>query len=290
MADTEPPKGIFDRIFAALPSFAGRVAKQAPPRSDVPWVEPVLPLKDAVVALVSTGGAHLKQDIPFDIEDLDGDPSFREIPIATPRENLCISHDYYDQTDAEADLNLVLPIGRLRELQKEDVLGTLHGTAYSLMGHVADSHLATLQGETAPEISRGLVEAGVNYALLVPAGGSCNRTVAVVARAIEAAGIATVALSSAVAITAKAPPPRALYLRFPFGHALGEPGNRNQQLAVLFRAFTLLFEAETPGTIRDAGLQWKQERYFPPDWDRFQQLQPLPRGGSPQKDERVEHG
>jgi D-proline reductase (dithiol) PrdB len=278
MTVSKPPKGIFDTIFSAIPSLAGRFGKQVPPpRGDVPWVEPRLPLQDAVVALVSTGGAHLKKDPPFDIEDPDGDATFREIPIATARDNLCVTHDYYDQTDAEADVNLVLPIDRLRELQKEKVVGALHGTAYSLMGHVADSRLAQLQNETAPEISRRLAEARVNYALLVPAGGSCNRSVAVVAREVEAAGIATVSLSSSLEVTEKAAPPRALFLRFPFGHALGEPGNRNQQLAVLYRAFSLLFEAETPATIRDAGLQWKQERYLPPDWDLFQQLQPLPR-------------
>jgi D-proline reductase (dithiol) PrdB len=101
--------------------------------------------------------------------------------------------------------------------------------------------------------------------------------VGLVARAIEAAGIPTVSLSIVREITEKTPPPRALYLRFPFGHALGEPGKREQQFAVLYRAFSLLFEADLPGTIRDSGLRWKRETYPPPDWDEFKKLEPVHR-------------
>lgn len=94
------------------------------------------------------------------------------------------------------------------------------------------------------------------------------------ARAIEAAGIPTISISIVREITEKTPPPRALYLRFPFGHSLGEPGNREQQLAILYLAFRLLFEADRPGTIRNAGLRWKRETYAPPDWEELRRLGP----------------
>ncbi len=95
-----------------------------------------------------------------------------------------------------------------------------------------------------------------------------------VARAVEAAGIATVAISIVREVTEKTPPPRALYLRFPFGHALGEAGNRNQQLHILYLAFQLLFSATEPGTIRDAGLHWRRGSYPSPDWDTLRALSP----------------
>lgn len=95
-----------------------------------------------------------------------------------------------------------------------------------------------------------------------------------VARAIEAEGIATVSLSIVREITEKTPPPRALFIRFPFGHALGRAGNRDEHFAVLYRALRLLFEADRPGAIRDAGLRWKRERYSPPDWEAFRRLGP----------------
>lgn len=94
------------------------------------------------------------------------------------------------------------------------------------------------------------------------------------ARAIEAAGIPTISVSIVREITEKTLPPRALYLRFPFGHALGEPGNREQQFTILYLAFKLLFEADGPGKIRNAGLRWRRETYAPPDWEAFRRLGP----------------
>ncbi len=98
-----------------------------------------------------------------------------------------------------------------------------------------------------------------------------------VARAIEAAGIPTVALSIVREVTEKSPPPRALFLRFPFGHALGEPDNVNQQFTILYLAFQLLFSATAPGTIQDGGLRWRREIYQTPDWEAFRQIGPLRR-------------
>lgn len=94
------------------------------------------------------------------------------------------------------------------------------------------------------------------------------------ARAVEAEGIPSVSLSIVREVTEKVPPPRALFVRFPFGHALGRAGYREEHFAVLQLAFRLLFEADRPGTIRDAGFRWKHETYPPPDWEAFRRLEP----------------
>ncbi len=96
------------------------------------------------------------------------------------------------------------------------------------------------------------------------------------ARAIEAEGIPTVSLSIVREITEKTPPPRALFLRFPFGHALGERGRPAQHHHVLRLALELLFSADAPGTIRDAGLRWRRETYPDPDWEALRRLGPRP--------------
>jgi D-proline reductase (dithiol) PrdB len=158
------------RVFTAFPSLAARWGKGlAKNAGEVPWVEARLPLRQAVVALVTTGGVHLTTQTPFDMTDQNGDPSFREVPVDSARESLCITHDYYDHRDAEADLNLVLPVQRLQEFQQAGALGKLHPTAYSLMGHIEGPHLRVLQEQTSSEIARRLALAGVDYALLVPA-------------------------------------------------------------------------------------------------------------------------
>jgi D-proline reductase (dithiol) PrdB len=98
--------------------------------------------------------------------------------------------------------------------------------------------------------------------------------VGLAAREIERVGIATVSLSIVREITEKTPPPRALFMRWPFGHALGEVGKREQQLHVLAKAFELIFEAEAPGELRDSGLRWRREKYSEPDWELFAALGP----------------
>ena len=80
-------------------------------------------------------------------------------------------------------------------------------------------------------------------------------------RAIEAAGIPTVSISILRDVTEKVKPPRALFLRWPFGHPLGEPFNVAQHLTVLHDAFQFLYEAR-PGEIRDLPYRWRREIYM----------------------------
>ncbi len=62
----------------------------------------------------------------------------------------------------------------------------------------------------------------------------------VLAHVFEAAGIATVVLSSVRAMTVKTAPPRALHCEFPLGRPLGRPGDPEFQHDVLAHAFALL--------------------------------------------------
>lgn len=80
-------------------------------------------------------------------------------------------------------------------------------------------------------------------------------------RAIEAAGIATISVSRRRDITEKVRPPRALFLRWPYGHPLGEPNNPGQQMTVLTDALRALRDIQEPGTILDLPYRWRRERY-----------------------------
>jgi hypothetical protein len=68
----------------------------------------------------------------------------------------------------------------------------------------------------------------------------------VLARALEAEGVATTAISMVREHTEKIRPPRALFVPFPFGHALGRPGDAALQHRVLRAALDLLAEASGP--------------------------------------------
>jgi hypothetical protein len=70
--------------------------------------------------------------------------------------------------------------------------------------------------------------------------------VSVLAHVFEAAGIATVVLSSVREMTEKVAPPRALHAEFPLGRPLGVPNDPEFQHDVLARAFALLQETSGP--------------------------------------------
>ncbi len=70
------------------------------------------------------------------------------------------------------------------------------------------------------------------------------------ARALEAQGVATTSISMVREHTEKVKPPRALFVPFPFGHALGRPDDPALQHRVLAAALALLGEPAGP-VLRD---------------------------------------
>jgi len=56
-------------------------------------------------------------------------------------------------------------------------------------------------------------------------------------------------------------PPRTVYLRWPFGHPLGEPFDVQQQRVVVAEAFRALCTLSRPGQIVDLPYRWRRERY-----------------------------
>jgi D-proline reductase (dithiol) PrdB len=161
---------LFARAYRLFPRLARGWATTVPPLGgELGWAPARKPLREASLAVITTGGVHAKTQEPFDMEDPEGDPTFRALPARTPRASLTITHDYYDHRPAERDLNLVLPLERLHELEAHGALGRVHETAYSFMGHIDGRHLERLRRDTAPEVAGELARAGVDYALLVPA-------------------------------------------------------------------------------------------------------------------------
>jgi D-proline reductase (dithiol) PrdB len=141
-----------------------------PPRPEgIPWTPLPRPLAQCRVALVSTGGVHLRRDPPFDMTDPDGDPGLRVIPADSPAEALAITDIYYDHRDADHDLNLVLPLQRLREAARDGRIGSAAPSAFSLMGHLLGEKLETLRTVTVPALLHRLREEAVDVVLLVPA-------------------------------------------------------------------------------------------------------------------------
>ena len=125
-----------------------------------------VPLPSARIAFVTTSGAHLTDQAPFDIRAPVGDPSFRAFPSSTPLQEIELTHRGYDTRRASADKNVVLPLDHPRAAASEGRIGALTPTVYSFMGYIAD--IQSLLEETAPEVAAGLVSDGFDLVLLAP--------------------------------------------------------------------------------------------------------------------------
>ena len=77
----------------------------------------------------------------------------------------------------------------------------------------------------------------------------------------------TVALGLVEEVAVAARAPRFLYLHWPFGHALGEPGNVAQQRTVLRDMLSMAISAPRPGLVVELPYRWRRETYRPvSDW------------------------
>lgn len=74
----------------------------------------------------------------------------------------------------------------------------------------------------------------------------CHQTVCLVARHLEAHGIPTLCLASALDIVEAGRPPRAVFVDYPLGHTAGKPFDRADQRSIVGAALTA-FEHLAPG-------------------------------------------
>ena len=159
------------QAFKHVPWLASRWAKshQFVEGRDIPWTPLRKRVADSMVAFVTTAGVHLKSQEPFNMDDPDGDPSFRAIPAGVPRADLTITHKYYDHSAADRDINVVLPLDRIRELLTQKRIGGIAPFVYGFMGHIDGPHLRTLREVSAPEVAWRLKSDGAEAVVLTPA-------------------------------------------------------------------------------------------------------------------------
>ncbi len=153
--------------------WARRAAQQLQPLTAddvaIPFARLTKPLSQCRAALVTTAGVHMRSQPPFDMQNPDGDASYRAIPAAAAAEALTITHKYYDHSDADRDLNVVFPLAHLRDLVRQGVIGGLAAQQFGFMGHIEGQQLAVLQNKTAPEVAARLRQSGADFVLLTPA-------------------------------------------------------------------------------------------------------------------------
>ena len=120
-------------------------------RKCVPFTPFDYDLSKAIIALVSAGGVHLREQEAFNIADDLGDLTYRVIAPDTATADLQVTHHHYDHTDADSDINVVFPLDVLRELQAAGIIGGLARKHIGYMGYTM--RLKDMYEQTAPQIA-----------------------------------------------------------------------------------------------------------------------------------------
>ncbi len=141
-------------------------------KGSIPWTPMSKSLSRVTIALVTSAGISLKSDPPFDMErekrePIWGDRSFRIIPKGTTEKDIHVNHLHINTTYIKQDINVILPLARMAEFEKEGILGRLAPSAYSFYGFQWRNN--DFLKEAIEPISKKMKLEGVEAVLLTPA-------------------------------------------------------------------------------------------------------------------------
>jgi D-proline reductase (dithiol) PrdB len=105
----------------------------------IPWTPMSKPLSRATMAMVTSAGISLKSDPPFDMEiekrePTRSDTSYRALPRQTTEGEIHVNHLHINTNHIKQDVNVILPLARMAELEKDGIIGKLAPTSFSFYG------------------------------------------------------------------------------------------------------------------------------------------------------------
>ena len=172
MANSEKTVDGFRFLPPSLSAWIGSYIPAAEYTDAIPWTPLSKPLCEATVALVTSAGISLKADPPFDMEREKeeptwGDRSFRIIPRDTAEKDIDVNHLHINTSYILEDINVILPLNRLKEFESEGLIGRLAPSAYSFYGFQWDS--TDFLAEAIEPMCVRMKDEGVDAVILTPA-------------------------------------------------------------------------------------------------------------------------
>jgi D-proline reductase (dithiol) PrdB len=243
--------------------------------NDAPFQPLSKPLSKSRVTLITTAS-------PFDPSKGDQGPSakynggakFFEVYAGdtSKQHDLRISHIAYDRTHTSAkDSNTWFPLPQLLRFATEGDIGEV---APRFLGAPTNrSHRVTIETD-APEILARCKADEIDAAVLVPNCPVCHQTVSLVARHLEANGIATVVMGCAKDIVEYVGVPRFLFSDFPLGNSAGKPHDTKSQALTLKLALQLLESTPGPRTTMQSPLRWSADASWKLDYNNIERMPP----------------
>jgi D-proline reductase (dithiol) PrdB len=186
--------------------------------------------------------------------------------------DLRISHVGIDRKHTTAeDPGTWFPLPELRRAAARGRIGTVAPRFHGLPTN--RSHRVTLEVDC-PELVARCQADGVDAAILVANCPVCHQSIALAARALEEAGLATVVMGCAKDIVEHVGVPRLLFSDFPLGNAAGRPNDKDSQAFTLELALKVLETAPAARTTVQSPLAWSASPDWKLDFQNIAQLSP----------------
>ena len=214
---------------------------------DVPFTPLAKPLSKMRVALITTASpAHF-----------DGVKRVWSGAVSPPPENLFTDNVAWDKESTHTnDRASFLPIEAASELAVEGIFAALATRFHGVPTEYSQRKTMT---EDAPEVLARVREDQTDVAILCPLCPVCHQTVSLVARHLEANGIPTVIIGSALDVAEHCGVPRFYFTDFPLGNPCGHPWRPDMQREIVRQALGLFETATAPRTTVKAPFAWKED-------------------------------
>lgn len=242
---------------------------------EVPFVRLARPLASSRIALVTTAA-------PYQSDKGDQGPGapynahakFFSVYSGDTRHDhdLRIAHVAIDRQHTTAeDANTWFPLPALRRAAAKGRIGAV---APRFHGAPTRRSQKTTIDVDAAEVAARCKADHADAAILVANCPVCHQTMALIARRLEASGIATVVLGCAKDIVEHVGVPRFVFSDFPLGNAAGRPNDRASHDATLELALALLEAAPAPRTTVQSPLRWSSDADWKLDYCNVDRLSP----------------
>ena len=242
---------------------------------DVPFAKLRKPLSACTVGLVTTAAPFQ----PGRGEQGPGAPYNAEAKFfsvysgdTTVDHDLRIAHVGIDRKHTSmTDCNSWFPLPLLRTFALEGRIGRLAARFHGAPTNRSQQHTIDVD---CPEIVARCLADGVDAVVLVANCPVCHQTLSLAARALEAAGIATVLMACAKDIPEHCGVPRMLFSDFPLGNAAGKPHDSDSQRQTLALALRVLETAPCARTTVQSPQRWSDSHDWKLDYSNPDRVSP----------------
>ena len=172
MENTEKVVNGFQFMPPSLGAWIGKDIPAQPFSGNIPWTPLKKPIREMTLTLMTSAGISMKTDLPFDVEREKrepawGDPSSRQIPASTGEAEVDVNHLHINTDYIKQDINVILPLQRFKEFEKEGIIGRLAPNCYSYYGFQPDP--TELLTQTMPKVADQMRAENVEAVFLTPA-------------------------------------------------------------------------------------------------------------------------